>query len=933
MKRESYYMDRTVDFIFRWRKIIPAAALILIVLSVFAAARIQVKTEFKDLLPENNPKIESFHEVNDRFSGGEKVIVVVEGPDRPTMARAAEELSTRIQEDDDVMRYIRAVNIRADRDFIEEWGLMLQEADDIERSADLYSNYNLLPFMRSLNDSMESEYLDSDPDEKLSNNAQERETVELFGTIERFTLLLQDYLEAEENGSAEEYGHRLAEGFMYGDEYGFSWDNSMLLFTISPKVTIVDIAEGAQMMKAIKAHGAEVEREFPEVKIGYTGGVALNADEMAYMSFDMVVPALIALALILILFAFSFRRLRFIFLVAVSLAAGIILNYGLVGVTVRVITTITSFMATLLIGLGIDYGIQIIGNYDRFRSEGMDAETALRQTFHRAGMGTVFAAGTTAVAFFVMAFTGSKAFTQFGITAGMGIVACFLSMFFLLPSLILLFDTKPVKSDTRRTSKRVGGKQKKGLGFAWLPKCAAFSASHRVTVIVAALLISSALAYTGFTRISFETDLMNLEPQEMPSVITYRKLMETYDINPFTSFVVADNPAEAREYTDLLEEESLVSRVESVGEFLPSPQEQDERLREIRKIRERGIRVQELGYGPEDMEDLAYEIQRFEWNVIEIGQLSIAGLGEDNLIVKKRNMMVHEVLGAEVGKAGQEIFQKLIGRIEQDPDAAARKLSSLDPFFAERMGDIVGRMLQADRRIRAADLPDSIHAEFFDESGTKNLVTIYPVPTIMDHIERMRHFNSEMEEISPKITGSTQFMVEWINEVFRGSRNAAILIFTAVFLMRLIDVRSIRQSFAAAVPLMAAVVWMLGIYPLLGLKLNPLNIAVIPLVIGMGIDFGIHIVHRYRVEGDVAASYHYTGKAVLLSGLTTLIGFGSLALVGSFKSIASIGEVLGIGIAAALFASIVILPAFLGPGKGKRTGMDNTSISKRIQED
>jgi hypothetical protein len=113
-------------------------------------------------------------------------------PEFSRMARSAEELASRIQEDDDVMRYIRAVNIRADRDFIEKWGLMLQEADDIERSADLYSNYNLLPFMRSLNDSMETEYLDFDPDEKLSNNAQEKETVELFGTIERFTLLLHE---------------------------------------------------------------------------------------------------------------------------------------------------------------------------------------------------------------------------------------------------------------------------------------------------------------------------------------------------------------------------------------------------------------------------------------------------------------------------------------------------------------------------------------------------------------------------------------------------------------------------------------------------------------------------------------------------------------------------------------------------------------------
>ncbi|MBN2552401.1 MAG: MMPL family transporter, partial [Spirochaetales bacterium] len=86
---------------------------------------------------------------------------------------------------------------------------------------------------------------------------------------------------------------------------------------------------------------------------------------------------------------------------------------------------------------------------------------------------------------------------------------------------------------------------------------------------------------------------------------------------------------------------------------------------------------------------------------------------------------------------------------------------------------------------------------------------------------------------------------------------------------------------------------------------------VIPLVIGMGIDFGIHLAHRYRVERDIGTVYRYTGKGVLLSALTTMIGFGSLGLIGSFGSISSMGIILFVGLAACLAAALVVMPALL----------------------
>lgn len=99
---------------------------------------------------------------------------------------------------------------------------------------------------------------------------------------------------------------------------------------------------------------------------------------------------------------------------------------------------------------------------------------------------------------------------------------------------------------------------------------------------------------------------------------------------------------------------------------------------------------------------------------------------------------------------------------------------------------------------------------------------------------------------------------------------------------------------------------MLGLHPLLGWKTNLNNIAVIPLIIGMGIDYGIHVVHRHMVEKEIGAVFQYTGKAIVLSALTTMIGFGSLGLVGSFAGVASVGAILFLGISACFVAALLV---------------------------
>ena len=130
--------------------------------------------------------------------------------------------------------------------------------------------------------------------------------------------------------------------------------------------------------------------------------------------------------------------------------------------------------------------------------------------------------------------------------------------------------------------------------------------------------------------------------------------------------------------TDQLEEEYMVADISSISDFIPTPQEQQARLAQIRRIREMPQRYRELEYTAADVERLSDEIQRLEWNIIEIGDLSVAGLGEENKILATRNRMIREIFGAEVGRPGEELFQSLITVLLSDPERMALRLTRID---------------------------------------------------------------------------------------------------------------------------------------------------------------------------------------------------------------------------------------------------------------
>jgi predicted RND superfamily exporter protein len=145
-----------------------------------------------------------------------------------------------------------------------------------------------------------------------------------------------------------------------------------------------------------------------------------------------------------------------------------------------------------------------------------------------------------------------------------------------------------------------------------------------------------------------------------------------------------------------------------------------------------------------------------------------------------------------------------------------------------------------------------------------------------------------------------------------GLQRAGIYAFLVIVAVLWLDFRSWKRTAIAVAPLVLAVVFSLGILGLFGVPLNPANMIAFPLILGVGVDNGVHILHDYllrRREHGATISYAI-GRGVLVKALTTMIGFGTL-MIASERGLVGLGLILTLGVGCAMLTALIFLPAVL----------------------
>jgi hypothetical protein len=209
-----------------------------------------------------------------------------------------------------------------------------------------------------------------------------------------------------------------------------------------------------------------------------------------------------------------------------------------------------------------------------------------------------------------------------------------------------------------------------------------------------------------------------------------------------------------------------------------------------------------------------------------------------------------------------------------------------------------------------SELPDSIRSRFMTRSG-RYLAFLQPAGDVFDP-RFLEGYVRDCREISGESTGFPIVFHHMSRRITSGFYRAVAVGAVMVFLILLLDYRRLGPALLALVPLLIGMIWMLGCMRLLNLQFNFANLVAVPLIIGVGIDNGVHIVHRLLYEGDEGMSIvlRHTGRAILIASLTTMIGFGSLALA-SHRGMSGLGFILLLGVGSCLITSTLVLPNLL----------------------
>lgn len=634
-----------------------------------------------------------------------------------------------------------------------------------------------------------------------------------------------------------------------------------------------------------------------------TGFVPMSEEELRSAAGGLRSAGVLALVMVgLILYA-GLRSRRLIAASLVTLAVGLLLTAAFAAIAVGHLNLISMAFAVLYIGLGIDYAIHYSLRYRELRSRGIANRDALRQTAGDVGASLLLSAVTTAGCFFAFVPTDFEGVSELGLIGGTGMLISFATTITLLPALFSLLPFRPKEG----AAPLVGG--------VLPPALAAGVTRHRRAVLVLAAIVGLAsVALLPGAR--FDLDPLALRDPEGESTAAFLELLGDSAARPMTISVLAEDGAEAEEIAAGLERLETVEAAISLAEFVPG--EQEAKLAEIERI----ARI----LGPASGAGAPPELPPAADGVRENAEPRSA-LPEPRPPLPQR---LAEVEGFRQSVRGLELEPEeadLVRFVAFQIRSWQRRLDGLPERRQERALDRVegslvgglGRSLAALRRslaaraISAEDLPAELVRRWVAPDGTRR-VEVIPRADLGDEAE-LRAFVAEVRTVAPRATGEPIINVSAGEAVVAAFRRALIGAGVVTLLLLLLALRSAADASRVMLPLLLAGAMTGAAAVVLGLGFNYANVIALPLLLGVGVDNGIHMVHRSRDGANRDLLDTSTARAVLYASLTTIFSFGNLAL-SSHPGTASMGRLLTIGMLAVLICTLVVLPALDRPRGG-----------------
>jgi uncharacterized protein len=359
-----------------------------------------------------------------------------------------------------------------------------------------------------------------------------------------------------------------------------------------------------------------------------------------------------------------------------------------------------------------------------------------------------------------------------------------------------------------------------------------------------------------------------------------------------------------------------VEKVDSILSVLP--EEQERKLALIRELRPllAEMTIQPPETEAVDLDALRTTLQRLNAKM-EDGD-------------KAPQTPAEEALRQDLREA-QRLIAQFLHRTQQMPPAESRQaLSTFQQALRDDLADklaILQRNLEA-QPVTIQDLPPELQSRYVGKTGKFRLF-VFPAENVWEP-QPLARFVRDLQTVDADALGAPVTNFEYMETIKEGYSKASLYAMSGIVFLTFLMFRGALSTILALVPLVVGSVWTLGMMVLFGVQFNMANLLFLPLIIGIGIDNGVHIVHSFRAtgkyEGESVPLARSTAKAITLAALTTIVGFGSLMISGH-RGIYSLGLLVALGVGSVLVASLTTLPsllAILGPASSGHTAASRT---------
>ena len=833
----------------------------------YTVNNLRINTYPGDVLSDDLPWRQDLIAYNKAFPQSRDSIVIVVDGATPDQARdAAAQLYQRLTAD---TRHFEWVFFPQESRFFRENGLLFEDLPQLETLSARLAQVQ--PF--------------------LSEVSSDRSLKGLFALLDR--ALKEDKAAELELGNVFDSIGRAIHGHLEGSPAHLSWIELMtgknteprdkrVLIEVMPRIAFNSLAPGQELLDAIRNAAAALALEPGSVQIRLTGEGALSLDELKSASLGAQMASVGSFVGVSLVLLIGLRSLWLVLAVQIALVLGLIFTAAFAALALGELNLISVAFSVMYIGIGADYAIYLCLRYRELARTSRNHRGALKKAVRHVAGSLEIGTLTTAIGFFCFVPTSYAGVAELGIISGVGMFISLVVTLAILPAMLSL--QRPVRYLGRHDKPRQ------------LPRFALDAMTlplrHSGWVLATSCALG-VLALSTLRSAQFDHNPLNLQDPQAESVQAFRELLQDGKNSPWSLAVLAANAEEAAALAAKLEQLPVVDEVRTLEDFVPS--DQNEKLALIDELA--------LILGP----DLS-----------SVTRKSPPTIDEQEDALRRFLATLSAYLAAHPtaadlrsGLALQRELTRLLAHIESLPPEA--KGQALNGATAILLGSLDRELSQLSdalraRRVTVEDLPPDFTRRWISESGLHR-VEIRPQEDLHERAA-MQRFVAQVRQVAPRATGLPVVYLESSAAVVKAFLQAFAYALVAITIVLLLTLERKIDVVLVLVPLILASVLTGAAVTLLGVHFNFANIIALPLVFGMGVDNCIHMVHRFRTAPppDGIVLHTSTALAVLLSALTNISAFGSLAL-SVHRGMASMGMVLTIGILMTLLCSLVVLPS------------------------